>query len=99
LFKEIKQIGKGAFGAAYLVMTKENEFLIAKKINMERMSERERKGAQLEAQLLREFNSKYIVQYKNCFTEDQTLIIIMEYCQYGDLAYQIKHSTKPYSED
>ena len=80
LFQEIKQVGKGAFGAVYLVITKENEFMIAKKINMERMSEKERKAAQLEAQLLRDLNSKHVVQYKNSFTEGDTLIIIMEYC-------------------
>lgn len=33
LFQEVKRIGKGAFGAAYLVKSRlKNEFFIAKKI-------------------------------------------------------------------
>jgi serine/threonine protein kinase len=55
---------------------------------MAKLSEREKRAAELEADLLKSLNSKYIVQYKNCFKAEggKILIIIMEYCQYGDLS-------------
>ena len=81
-FQEIKCIGKGAFGAAYLVISKAKEFFIAKKIIMKKLSQRERRAAELEADLLRTLDSSHIVQYKNMFKEENgtLLIIIMEYC-------------------
>ena len=99
LFKEIKCVGKGAFGAAYLVMSKQSttkEFFIAKKIIMAKLSERERRAAELEADLLKSLDSQYIVQYKNMFKQEngKILVIIMEYCQYGDLSEQLKRAVK-----
>ena len=89
LFTELKCVGKGSFGAAYLVQSKQQskEFFIAKKINLIGIPEKQRKAALMEAELLKYLNSKYIVQYKNCFHEGNTLVIIMEYCQYGDMSY------------
>jgi hypothetical protein len=87
LFSEIKCIGRGSFGSAYLVTSKQNEFFIAKKISLFGIPENQRKAAMLEADLLKYLSSQYIVQYKNCFHENDTMIIIMEYCEHGDLSY------------
>lgn len=63
---------------------------------MKKLSPKERRAAELEADLLRTLDSNHIVQYKNMFKEEngQMLIIIMEYCQYGDLNDQLKHTVK-----
>ncbi len=36
----------------------------------------------------------HIVSFKESFVIDETLIIIMEYCEEGDLAYHIKLKKK-----
>ena len=40
--------------------------------------------------LLSEFKHPNIISYKENFTENDTLIIIMEYAEEGDLSYHIK---------
>lgn len=60
------------------------------KILLNTLSEKEQQGALLEANLLRQLNHAHIVSYKASFIEKGVLIIIMEYCEVGDLAYHIK---------
>ena len=68
LYEEIKFIGKGGFGEAHLVRLKQliqNEFFIAKKINLSKYkNEKQKEGAKGEAVILKMLNSKYIVQYR-----------------------------------
>lgn len=40
--------------------------------------------------MLRELNSEYVVEYNNKFIEGNDMIIVMEYCEYGDLSFQLK---------
>ena len=47
-------------------------------------------AAILEADMLRELNSEYVVEYNNKFIEGNDMIIVMEYCEYGDLSFQLK---------
>lgn len=60
------------------------------KILLNTLSEKEQQGALLEANLLRQLKHAHIVAYKASFVEKGVLIIIMEYCEVGDLAYHIK---------
>jgi NIMA (never in mitosis gene a)-related kinase len=60
------------------------------KILLNTLSEKEQQGALLEANLLRQLKHAHIVSYKASFVEKGVLIIIMEYCEVGDLAYHIK---------
>jgi NIMA (never in mitosis gene a)-related kinase len=48
----------------------------------------------LEVQLLKSLNHQHIVAYKQSFFSEETLIIIMEYCEVGDLSYHIKRKVK-----
>ena len=73
------------------------DFFIAKKIRFKHESQRT--AAILEADLLRELDSKYVVQYKNKFIENDDLIIIMEYCQLGDLSHQLKKMKQRLTEE
>ena len=54
------------------------------------MTEKEQEGAYLEADLLKKLSHPNIVCYKHSFIEKGVLIIIMEYCEHGDLASHIK---------
>lgn len=44
----------------------------------------------LEVNLLKNLNHPNIVEYKESFLTPNQLVIIMEYCEVGDLAYHIK---------
>jgi NIMA (never in mitosis gene a)-related kinase len=58
------------------------------------MDEKDRKSALLEVELLKKFNHPHIVAYEESFIEDGELIIIMEYCEEGDLSHLIKLQNK-----
>jgi Serine/threonine protein kinase len=74
-----------------LVVNKETrEKLVAKKILLTGMSEKEIQGSYQEAELLKRLQHPNIVSYKDSFYESGLLIIIMEYCEVGDLAYHVK---------
>ena len=52
-----------------------------------------RKSAEKEASLLCDLRHENIVLYKDCFTHgSDTLCIVMEYCDGGDLAAEIYHA-------
>lgn len=58
------------------------------------MTEKEIQGAHQEAQLLKRLNHPNIVKYKDSYCEEGVLIIIMEYCDVGDLSYHLKQKSK-----
>ncbi|CAG9331607.1 unnamed protein product [Blepharisma stoltei] len=87
--KEI--IGRGNFGIAQIVVKKAtNETFIGKKIILASLSEKEIQAAYQEAQVLKNLDHPNIVHYIESFIENNELIIIMEYCQGGDLSQRIK---------
>ena len=56
----------------------------------------------MEAQLLKELKHPHIVEYIENFIDDGTFIIIMEYCEEGDLAFHVKRmrtKKEHFSED
>ena len=104
LYQEKKVIGKGNFGSATLVTRKDDpdKLQIAKKINLGNMEEKDRISAENEAKLLKELKHPHIVEYIENYIEDDTFIIIMEYCEEGDLSYHVKRMRQKkehFSED
>ena len=112
-FEEMRCIGRGNFGAAFLVKLRnspegEDVYFIAKKIILNQLTQKEQEGAHLEvrkhdfifflhnqihllkAELLRKLDHPNIVSYKHSFIEKGILIIIMEYCEHGDLAFHVR---------
>eukprot|EP00330_Aristerostoma_sp_ATCC50986_P006369 CAMPEP_0114593840 /NCGR_PEP_ID=MMETSP0125-20121206/15437_1 /TAXON_ID=485358 ORGANISM="Aristerostoma sp., Strain ATCC 50986" /NCGR_SAMPLE_ID=MMETSP0125 /ASSEMBLY_ACC=CAM_ASM_000245 /LENGTH=69 /DNA_ID=CAMNT_0001793427 /DNA_START=54 /DNA_END=263 /DNA_ORIENTATION=+ len=63
---------------------------VAKKVLLGSLNEKEVNGAHFEVTVLKEMKHPHIVEYIDSFLEDGLLIIIMEYCEEGDLAYYIK---------
>ena len=86
-FEELKCIGRGNFGAAFLVKHKNpppgisESYFIAKKIVLGQLTPNEQKQALLEADLLRNLNHINITSYKGSFIDKDVLIIIMEFCE------------------
>ena len=94
-YKELKCIGRGNFGSAFLVSNRKTSVkYVAKKIILEQLPEKERQNALLEVNLLRCLEHPNIVEYIGSYMEDGFLIIIMEYCDVGDLSYHIKKKNK-----
>jgi NIMA (never in mitosis gene a)-related kinase len=58
------------------------------------MSDKEIQGAYQEAELLKRLNHPNIVTYRDSFCEFGYLIIVMEHCDVGDLAYHVKQKNK-----
>ncbi|EGR29124.1 protein kinase domain protein [Ichthyophthirius multifiliis] len=91
LYKEIEIIGKGSFGSATLIKKiSTDQLYVAKKIELSNLSQKEQQKAKQEAEVLKQLEHPNIVAYEDSFIEKDTLIIIMEYCEEGDLSYHIK---------
>lgn len=91
LYEEIKCVGRGNFGTVFLVKNREDgSMCIAKKIALDALGEKEIEASIGEANLLKSLNHPNIVQYRHSYLEKRVLIIVMEYCECGDLATVIK---------
>ena len=92
----MKCIGRGNFGAAFLVKHRnpppdeEEVYFIAKKIVYGQLQDKEKEQCFQESMLLRKLSHANIVAYKTSFVDKGELIIIMEFCEMGDLAYHVK---------
>ena len=96
-FKVLTKIGEGAYSTVYTVKRLEDQKIYAlKKVKIKKLSNKEKKNALNEVRILASVNSPYIIGYKESFIDetDQTLCIIMEYADDGDLFQKIKFYTK-----
>mmetsp|Transcript_56772 Transcript_56772/g.176543 ORF Transcript_56772/g.176543 Transcript_56772/m.176543 type:complete len:640 (+) Transcript_56772:214-2133(+) len=89
-YEDVKVIGRGQYGKAHLVRNQEKQCFIAKTIDLTCLSSKEHETARQEVALLRRLNHPNIVEYKDNFFMGDTLVIIMQYCEGGDLASYIK---------
>lgn len=63
-----------------------------KKVKLDNISEQDRRNALNEVRILASINHKNIIAYKDCFIDEKknTLNIVMEYCDDGDLYHKIQ---------
>ncbi|OMJ66319.1 hypothetical protein SteCoe_36864 [Stentor coeruleus] len=88
---EIDVIGNGAYGQCMLVQEiATGKKYVAKKIHTLGLSKEEVERSKLESDLLKQLRHPHIVSYKDSYFEGHKVIIIMEYCESGDLAKLIK---------
>jgi NIMA (never in mitosis gene a)-related kinase len=97
-YSELRVIGQGSFGESYsgtvhLVQSKrDHQRYVAKKILLEGMTKEQLRTTHQEVALLQRLQNPHIVSYIENFTEGQYLVIIMEYCDSGDLSKRINEA-------
>eukprot|EP00760_Papus_ankaliazontas_P035087 PhM_4_TR7613/c0_g1_i1/m.33271/K08857/NEK1_4_5; NIMA (never in mitosis gene a)-related kinase 1/4/5 len=94
-YRKIKMVGKGSFGEAVLVRSREDgKRYISKAIDTASMTPKELRDVQREIEILAKVNHPNIVRYREHFQDGSLMFIIMEYADGGDLSTRIKDQKK-----
>ena len=92
-FDTLGRLGDGAFSTVYKVKRKSDGQLYAlKKVKIAALRQKERENALNEIRILASIDHPNIVKYKQAFIDapTNTLCMIMEYCNDGDLLAKIR---------
>ena len=90
-------IGKGAFGSVSLVTRKKDDKVYAmKRVNIGKLNNKEKESSLNEIRILASLSHPNIIGYKEAFFDQSTntLNIVMEFADEGDLEKKIKNNLK-----
>ncbi|KAK4412990.1 Serine/threonine-protein kinase Nek6 [Sesamum alatum] len=84
----IEQIGRGSFGATFLVLHKpENKKYVLKKIRLSKQTEKFKRTAYQEMNLIAKLQHPYILEYKDAWVDKGSCIcIVTDYCEVGNIS-------------
>ncbi|KAL6899673.1 hypothetical protein ACP4OV_006331 [Aristida adscensionis] len=91
-YEVVEQIGRGAYGSAYLVLHKaERKRYVMKKIRLSKQNDKFQRTAYQEMSLMASLSNPYIVEYKDGWVDEGTSVcIVTSYCEGGDMAERIR---------
>ena len=92
-----KELGKGAFGSVCIVKRKiDNKTYAMKRVKISQLSTKDKENSLNEIRILASLSHLNIIGYKEAFFDQpsQTLNIVMEYADDGDIASKIKYNKK-----
>ena len=96
-FELISKLGEGSYSVVFKVRRKKDSKIYAlKKVKLKKLSEKEKKNALNEVRILASIKSTFVISYKEAFIDEleQSLCIVMEYADKGDLYQKITHFKK-----
>ena len=103
-FQIISKLGEGAYSTVYKVKRNiDNKIYALKKVKLLNLSQKEKENSLNEVRILASVKSNFVVSYKEAFFDekDNTLCIVMEFADRGDLYQKIvqhKKSAKFFEE-
>eukprot|EP00928_Gymnodinium_smaydae_P036051 TRINITY_DN25253_c0_g1_i1.p1 TRINITY_DN25253_c0_g1~~TRINITY_DN25253_c0_g1_i1.p1 ORF type:complete len:1104 (-),score=207.29 TRINITY_DN25253_c0_g1_i1:91-3402(-) len=100
-FEKIRVLGRGSYGVAILVRQlndpSKSERVI-KTVKLTWLPPEAHQRARDEVQVLRRLAHPHVIAYHDFFVEQDTLHILLEYADGGDLASDLKNRSDPYGE-
>ena len=96
-FQIISKLGEGAYSTVFKVKRNiDNKIYALKKVKILNLSEKEKENSLNEVRILASVKSNFVVSYKEAFFDekDNTLCIIMEFADRGDLYQKIVRHKK-----
>ena len=96
-FEILEKLGDGAYSVVYKVRRKEDSQIYAlKKVSLSNLSQKEKENSLNEVRILASVKSTFVIAYKEAFIDetDQSLCIVMEYADKGDLYQKITQFKK-----
>ncbi|KAL5006799.1 hypothetical protein ScPMuIL_015605 [Solemya velum] len=96
----VRVLGRGAFGEAVLYRkTEDNSLVVWKEVNLGRLSEKVRRDAINEIDILASLNHANVINYYNHFMDGDTLLIELEYANGGSLHHKIVYQVELFKEE
>ena len=90
-FITLNRLGSGSFGTVYKVERKiDHKIYVIKSVRISELSYGEQTEAINEVKILAQLDSPYVVTYYDSFMDAESLKIVMEYCNKGDLQSLLK---------
>eukprot|EP01052_Picozoa_sp_SAG31_P043788 SAG31_NODE_7412_length_1696_cov_1.253601_1_plen_200_part_00 len=90
-FEFQEKIGSGAFGTVYRVRRKvDGNVYVIKKVKILTMSRKEQESAINEVRIMASLDSPYVIKYYDSFIDGDSLNIVMELAEKGNLAVMLK---------
>eukprot|EP01038_Epipyxis_sp_PR26KG_P011936 gene11936-15977_t len=92
-FEILSKLGSGSFGTVYKVRRiQDGSLYVMKNVRIVELSYKEQQDAINEVHILSLLSSPYVVTYYDSFIYKDTLHIVMEFCNKGDLSNLIKRA-------
>jgi len=94
-FTILQELGKGSYGVVQKVQRKQDkQYYALKVVNIKKLQPREREDAVNEIRVLASIKHRNIVRYCDAFVEKDSLHIVMEFAEHGDIGRQIEKFKK-----